>query len=36
MEAAIDAQGIPEAKWFMAKDAEQQDFADGFISAVRK
>jgi hypothetical protein len=24
--AAIDAQGIPETKWFMAKDAEQQDF----------
>ncbi|HEV7553137.1 MAG TPA: hypothetical protein VGP65_15725 [Candidatus Angelobacter sp.] len=26
MEAAIDAQGVPETKWFMARDAEQQDF----------
>lgn len=26
MQSAIDAAGIPETKWFMAKDAEQQDF----------
>jgi hypothetical protein len=26
LQAVVDSQGIPETKWFMAKDAEQQDF----------